>query len=394
MTELPSSTKFLILFFHAFLLLVVRVHCEKVGEVIDSKPFCVGNEYITGKWLYNNATDLKKSFVCCAYNHVEKFYVKDVCFPILPKFNKTMLPTPKYHYTPNQGSNEFFMFPEGDGCTCDMSQHTSYSVTDRERYYWKPENCSLPQWNAKHFCQLLGSRNLLILGDSTGLQSFATLANMITTGEGGCATQLRYDWSNDLQPNPPPACAVCGSNDIYTSITTRPVIPDIVVILYGAHVPNLDYFRSAWVTVDRQLRQMHDLHPNMKFIYKSQNPAHVDCRDPHTKPSETIHVITKEDPNQWFWYLHDEFDRIAEAGVRKLQFFYHPEMNNVSHPHHHQHPQHKSSHFVPFIQYMDMTPLKYRVDAHTTRDCLHFCTPGPLDLFSVLLYNRLLNGEV
>ena len=43
---------------------------------------------------------------------------------------------------------------------------------------------------------------------------------------------------------------------------------------------------------------------------------------------------------------------------------------------------------------IDMSPLYQRPDAHALDDCLHFCTPGPLDLFGELLMAALSNGEL
>lgn len=46
---------------------------------------------------------------------------------------------------------------------------------------------------------------------------------------------------------------------------------------------------------------------------------------------------------------------------------------------------------------IDLTPLYLRPDAHVKGkkdDCLHFCMPGPLDLFSIILQQMLYNKEI
>ena len=43
------------------------------------------------------------------------------------------------------------------------------------------------------------------------------------------------------------------------------------------------------------------------------------------------------------------------------------------------------AHFLPVI---DMSPLYLRPDAHPA-ECLHYCTPGPRDLFATLLMQML-----
>lgn len=57
------------------------------------------------------------------------------------------------------------------------------------------------------------------------------------------------------------------------------------------------------------------------------------------------------------------------------------------------------------VDIIDMYPLFLRPDGHPGKygtvhkigdkhnvvDCLHYCTPGPLDLFSILLYHLLID---
>ena len=51
---------------------------------------------------------------------------------------------------------------------------------------------------------------------------------------------------------------------------------------------------------------------------------------------------------------------------------------------------------------LDMAPLYMRGDAHVgfakafrgDPDCLHYCIPGPVDLFPVLLQQMLYMGEI
>ena len=62
--------------------------------------------------------------------------------------------------------------------------------------------------------------------------------------------------------------------------------------------------------------------------------------------------------------------------------------------------------FFNGMKYLDMSMLFLRPDAHPGAfnkyfhdgddfmDCLHFCMPGPYDLFPVLLLQMLFNGEI
>lgn len=47
-----------------------------------------------------------------------------------------------------------------------------------------------------------------------------------------------------------------------------------------------------------------------------------------------------------------------------------------------------------------MSMLRLRPDAHKGNsvegkpDCLHWCIPGPLEIFPTILYNKLIVGEI
>ena len=66
-------------------------------------------------------------------------------------------------------------------------QHKGYAV---HTYDWVPCFCMLHRWNASFFCELLGNRTILLVGDSTMEQSVSTLMAMIQSGQGGSADQI------------------------------------------------------------------------------------------------------------------------------------------------------------------------------------------------------------
>ena len=105
-----------------------------------------------------------------------------------------------------------------------------------------------------------------------------------------------------------------------------------------------------------------------KILWKTNNPGHINCdaypdavSSPLTYPIET---------DTYKWGLLSEFD----AYMREL---------NIKHN-------------IPAI---DMFPLYLRPDAHPGKnavhwvqfggDCLHYCLPGPLDIFATLLLHYL-----
>lgn len=47
------------------------------------------------------------------------------------------------------------------------------------------------------------------------------------------------------------------------------------------------------------------------------------------------------------------------------------------------------------LEWIDMSPVLWRSDAHqSAEDCLHFMMPGPMNLFSILLLQKLYNKEI
>lgn len=113
------------------------------------------------------------------------------------------------------------------------------------------------------------------------------------------------------------------------------------------------------------IRRTHKKPP--KFIWKTSNPGHLNCA-PELKPITSMEQ-TSDSPDPYKWTLHRSFDKLAI---------------NMS--------------LSVGINVIDMTPLYLRPDGHPGHlawdlkigDCLHYCLPGPLNLFAILLYHILL----
>jgi hypothetical protein len=98
--------------------------------------------------------------------------------------------TPDY-YRFHQGINNGSIFDYSGGCSCDITMNTRGIVSSREKYIWEPTSCSLLAWNSSQFCSLLGSRRILIIGDSTMHQTAVELMNMLTAGKEICFFLMR-----------------------------------------------------------------------------------------------------------------------------------------------------------------------------------------------------------
>jgi hypothetical protein len=326
---------------------------------------CMGNQYSVGKWVLNTSKEMEKSLVCCEHDSTITYYNKQHCGPR----NIVMMS--------DRGSNTHFSWPGGHACLCDKEEGgLMTTVHNRERYYWAPFRCTLPTWNAKDFCRLLGTRRMLAVGDSTFRQSSMTLASMIYAGQGGCADQIYFNASHDL----------INKKILYSLLDVlkeSPFVPDIVLTGSGAHVHSVEKYATNWNWLQRIFLYFHKRNPEMKFIWKTQNPGHPNCWTYDT-PVEKWNKPKIKD--EYEWYLHDDFDAMSITNIKNL----------TRHHSHSQDDQQGKKKETPFIQVMDMSPLKLRPDSHarSMRDCLHYCMPGALNLFSVLMYNLLLTGQL
>jgi hypothetical protein len=327
---------------------------------------CMGNQYSVGKWVMNASKEMEKSLVCCEHDATINYYNQTYCGPS----NSVMMS--------NRGSNTQFSYPGGHACHCDKDEGgLMTTVHNRERYYWMPLHCTLPTWNAKDFCRLLGTRRILTVGDSTFRQSSMTLASMIYAGQGGCADQIYFNASEDLINKK-------ILHSLFDVLNESPCVPDIVLTGSGAHVKSLEQYATNWNRLQKVFLAFHKRNPEMKFIWKTQNPGHVQCWTYKT-PVENWNKTKAKD--EYSWYLHDDFDAMSISNIKNL--------TNLHLSHSHDEQQGKTEE-IPFIQVMDMSPLKLRPDSHarSIHDCLHYCMPGALNLFSVLMYNLLLTGQL
>ena len=214
-------------------------------------------------------------------------------------------------------------------------------------------------------------------GDSTMHQTATTLMSMITFHGGKCADRIVYAQSHYL---------IFGGINykvVDHIVNHKKQLPDIVIMTVGAHLQDMGDLKMIWDSLlnDISYLRSNDTpwgYHNFTFIWKTQNPGHLNCTnifEPFTKSN--IRTRDPNDPSDIFhWNLHSEFDQYNIEMALKSGF-----------------------------KVIDMSPLYYRPDAHVALnllfpnkkvayDCLHYCNPGPLNLFVVLLYNMFLNNEL
>jgi len=132
------------------------------------RPCGVG-EHTDGRWVYKTAGELEAHAPCCDLYKAEQRDT-DVCgphpMPLEVHFPPGEDVLPEHHHFWNHqftaGRSDFLVHVGGNGCSCKGWV---------DRYFWEPARCSLATWNASQFCDALGGRTILFVGDSTMQQA-------------------------------------------------------------------------------------------------------------------------------------------------------------------------------------------------------------------------------
>lgn len=271
-------------------------------------------------------------------------------------------------------------------CHCELpaEQRSSSDVLDREQYEWKPTaGCSISEWNATLFCAVLGKRTILLVGDSTMLQTAATLTSWISsehrklgTSASSCADQIHFGLSDLL--NLPHMWNLPDRFGLHDEERGHPYSkyfadsdPDIMVLTSGPHFRNHAEFELGIIkTLIPELVKLRATRSKpLRLAWKTVNPPHVGCAE-FVKQNKLQHLLNESEYGTEFdtydWHLLPYFDDLS------MKFSADPLK-------------------IPIV---DMRPLYYRPDAHKTYDCMHYCLPGPLNLFARELLTMMLTGEL
>jgi len=225
----------------------------------------------------------------------------------------------------------------GHGCTC-----TEWGF--RDSYTWTGIKTN---WDANRTCQTLGSRKVVMLGDSTMGQTAATLMNALFPG--GCQTQFTYAVVDTLVDMNMGALNRGGNwtHHVYK------YKPDIVILTAGSHIYNRSNFQLVMNSVIEGTRALKTKMPHLEVVWKTQQPG--GCTNEIAKEIKLFH----EHERQW-----DEF---YERDMYVLGVL----------------PAHN-------IHVIDMRMLYYRSDAYVSsgqpggKNCMHMCIRGPLDIIAYL----------
>ena len=375
-SELSNVT--LLIFF--LLLLLVKFNFatsesydNNSSTTTDGLPICDGIGYNFGKWVPRNFTENpSQNFACCGGGIQNSLVCKDKTIPI----------------------------NEEHGCSCEaryykdnnFSPESNKFIPQSVNYDWKPDNCHLAGWDGNEFCKLLGKKKMLLIGDSTMYQTYTVVANMIIQTNTSdqylrtCASQLQHKMSDIPLGLPLPPQSRGRGNSILTTVANEWKEGrhyDIIIFSLGFHIHGLIKPDNSKLNVTDQsyadylsprlMEQLDNIRSIYKFsgleyptlIYKTDNMPHSNCQAQYGKgPQEELDnregIMNLNKDSKYMW--NKEFgleDHIIHACNERK---------------------------VPVLR---MYPLYSRSDGHPLEECLHYCTPGPLNILGRLLLHFL-----
>lgn len=375
-----------------------------------ARPLCSGNLHRKGRWVFDADARRTKAFPCCS---ASKNASED-----LRSSAPTCASEPAMQ---RKGRGGYFGFDGAwavntrvsfakHGCACDRHAGSWETPRAAERWRWEPTRCVLPSWNASTYCNALGARRVLFVGDSTMEQYAGTMVALVkqavrnapTTADS--ADALRTCLSRHSYVRDDTLIGRClgsmNSNPLGFMKLVRDAEPppDVVVLNAGAHVyDSLDLRdpivcgppenRNARACPSRCLLSKHHrvnasvntaviervvahvidaigrerVAPDGRlthtaFVWKGMAAGHYDCplygesESGPASPRGSAHSVASHDGGRYQWAHFPRQDAAAEAAARASRGLLH---------------------------FMDMSMLYSRPDGHGA-ECLHWCVPGPL----------------
>ena len=279
------------------------------------KPITTG----TKQWVHNPSM---LSLPCCAWDEAER-HLND---PQYCTANFSIDDSGVYY-----GALQSLAYSGGHSCSCVWFRN-QLSYRDSE----------LPEWDAKEFCFRLGSRTIMLIGDSTMQQTASALMSSVTHSlwEKGCQNQIVFAPGDTLVGR---SFGVLNRGAHWTHWVGALRPGDIVVLSAGPHLMvDDDTFK---IILDEVVQAHNTSFPHLRLIWRSQFPGGCGENDSS------------------YNYAHfPTWDRLAAATTP---------------------------------DFLDISALYARPDAHVganvtyPTDCLHFCMPVLYDLVARLFLRIL-----
>lgn len=208
---------------------------------------CEGEEHNAGDWVKGLQSDRLEG---------------EAVWP--PCVRNTLSVPPKLGETPPhrhifRGSDAIFgeQF-SGNGCACPGF---------KDEYYWQPLSCNIRPWRAVDFCDALGQRVLMLVGDSTIYQLFYRLNNALYSelSNRTCARQVLFGESGTLVGR---AMGRLNYGSRWAPLV-RAAQPDILLVATGGHIFGSEPFRDV---IHEFLAELNRNFPHLPLIWKASAP--------------------------------------------------------------------------------------------------------------------------
>jgi len=215
-------------------------------------PLC---DYTEGHWL--KAPRPQTTFTCCPWDPVPEGFIKPALCQQLPR-----MPKNKLGYT---GTAQSFIEVGGHGCYCQMRAAAGNYTDPIPAWVWRPRRCVLLEWNTTRFCQALGGRRLLLIGDSH-MQQLASTLMALVRGEllhpsgldETCVKNIVFAMADTLVHRP--FGKHCRGVHWRRAVETH--LPSIVIVNAGAHFRYahdfsvvIHEFLNEWPNVSNMVRR-------------------------------------------------------------------------------------------------------------------------------------------
>lgn len=255
---------------------------------------------------------------------------------------------------------------------------------------WTPRSCRLHDWSARHFCDALQNRTMLLVGDST-MGLFAMSLMSALHGNDLCSKQVVFSNSDLLSQQITPRYFERGRS---LSWGMHKFKPDLVVLSTYAHqfenmggatkfVPRHHHFNATHynATLQNIFDTVSEQLPG-RAVWMTSNPGGCGSTILDTNPEPGVNFDLGNNVSV-ARFFPDFVEPLRP--YTKAQYIHFPFMDQMARAHAAR----------TGVALLDAAPLYRRVDAHRpwANDCLHFCANanGPLSLLNVLLYHVLLS---
>ena len=228
-------------------------------------PLCTGDEQNAGAWLPKSHTGSDSEAPCCGINDQHFRRAHAAC-------GREAMPMSQFRLV-FRGRTDHLAHTGGFGCTCSGFDN---------RLVWRTTDCRLVEWDAARFCEAIGPRRLLFVGDSTVEQTASVLMNAVLwdarrRGQQGCQRQI-FAASSDTLLGKAQGSMGRRRRGAHFGWYVRHLRPDVVIVSAGAHVYDSNSTSGGGEARFRQLLrvvwQQHQAHfPNVTLVWKTQQPG-------------------------------------------------------------------------------------------------------------------------